>query len=80
MEGKNMQLEFDCVKNSDFIDFTNFEVGLDTFVTDVLIVSATSRHYSVLWHAGRFRHEHFNTECQSKCQFGSLIRHSWLRL
>ena len=28
MEGKNMQLEFNFVKNSDFIDFTNFEVGL----------------------------------------------------
>ena len=26
MEGKNMQL--DSVKNSDFIEFTNFEVGL----------------------------------------------------
>ena len=29
MEGKNMQLEliYDSVKNSDFIEFTNFEVG-----------------------------------------------------
>ena len=47
-----------------------------SFATDVLIVSATSRHYSVTWRAGRFGHDHFGTECRSKRQFGSLIRYS----
>ena len=52
-----------------------------TFGTDVLIVSATSRHHSVLrWRAGRFAHDHFSTECRSKRQFGSLICYSWLHL
>ena len=46
-----------------------------TFGTDVLIVSATSRHYSVL-----FGHDHFGTECRSKRQFGSLIRYYLFRL
>ena len=42
-------------KNSDFIDFTNFEVGIRTILSPPMcsLLSATSRHYSVLRRCAR---------------------------
>ena len=70
-------------KNSDFIDFTNFELGIGPILSGPLfsLLSATSRHYSVLRRLSDVSgHDHFGTECRSKRQFGSLIRNSSLRL
>ena len=58
-------------KNSDFIDFTNFEVGIEPILSMFSLLSATSRHYSVLSAPHVSGHDHFGTECRSKCQFGS---------
>ena len=72
MEGKNI-CNWNCndsVKNSDFIDLTNFEVGLYFRDRCALFGSEAPGAPDVSGH------DHFGTECRSKRQFGSLICYS----
>ena len=70
MEGKNMKLELilDSVTNSDFIDFTNFEVGL--YFRDWC--AHCIRDESPLFGSQApgapdvSAHDNFDTECRSK--------------
>ena len=50
IEKNNVQVELIRLrKNSDFIDFTNFEVGIGPILSRPMcsLLSATSRHYTV---------------------------------
>ena len=51
IEKNNVQVELIRLrKNSDFIDFTNFEVGIGPMLSQPMcsLLSATSRHYTVM--------------------------------
>ena len=73
----SLRSRYDSVENSDFIEFTNFEVGLyfrdrcAHCIRDESPLFGTEApgtpHVSV--------HDHFGTECRSKRQFGSLNRY-----
>ena len=64
----HVELNYDSVKNSDFIDIKNFEVGIRpySFATAVFtklgsMLSGTSRHCSVLVAPDVSGHDHFGT-------------------
>ena len=79
MEGGNMQLELIRFrKNSDFIDFINFEVGLYFRDRSAHCIRDESPLFGSEVPGVRdvSGHDHFGTECRSKCQLGSLIRYS----
>ena len=71
IEKNYVQMEYDFVKNSNFINFTNFEVGIGS------ILSRPIRNESPLFGSEApgapdvSGHDHFGTECRSKCQFCS---------
>ena len=78
VHGREEHATYDSVKNRDFIDFTNFEVGLyfrDRYAHCI-------RDESPLFGSEApgapdvSVHDHFGTECRSKRQFGSLIHYS----
>ena len=64
---------FDSVKNSDFIDFTKFEVGL--YFRDCIREESPLFGSQAPGAPDVSVHDNFGTECRYKRQFDSLIRY-----